>query len=39
MFETGELAQALGVEPADGGVAVPQDDAGAAPLSIENRLN
>jgi len=38
MFESGELAQTLGVEPADA-VAVPQDDGGAAPLSIENRLN
>jgi monothiol glutaredoxin len=39
MFESGELAQALGVEQADGGVAVAQDDGGATPLSIENRLN
>jgi monothiol glutaredoxin len=40
MFESGELAQTLGVEQADGApVAVPQDDGGSAPLSIENRLN
>jgi monothiol glutaredoxin len=39
MFESGELAQTLGVEQADA-VAVPQEDGGgAAPLSIENRLN
>jgi monothiol glutaredoxin len=38
MFESGELAQTLGVEPADDAVAVSQD-SGAAPLSIENRLN
>jgi len=36
MFETGELAQALGVEQPD---AVAAQDAGPAPLSIENRLN
>jgi monothiol glutaredoxin len=39
MFESGELAQTLGVEQSDGAVAVAQDDGGAAPLSIENRLN
>jgi monothiol glutaredoxin len=39
MFESGELATTLGVEPADDAVAVPQDDGGSAPLSIENRLN
>jgi monothiol glutaredoxin len=38
MFESGELAQTLGVEQADA-VVVPQDDGGSAPLSIENRLN
>jgi monothiol glutaredoxin len=36
MFETGELAQALGVEQPD---AVAAQDAAPAPLSIENRLN
>jgi monothiol glutaredoxin len=38
MFETGELAQALGVaQPAD--AAAPEAQApGAAPLSVENRL-
>ena len=39
MFESGELAQTLGAEQADGAVAVAQDDGGAAPLSIENRLS
>jgi monothiol glutaredoxin len=39
MFESGELAQTLGVERTDEAVAVPQDNGGAAPLSIENRLN
>jgi monothiol glutaredoxin len=39
MFESGELAQTLGVEQADEAVAVPQDNSGTAPLSIENRLN
>jgi monothiol glutaredoxin len=39
MFESGELAQTLGVEQADDAIAVAQDDGGAAPLSIENRLN
>jgi monothiol glutaredoxin len=39
MFESGELADALGVEPAQAAsVAVPAD-GGAAPLSIENRLS
>jgi monothiol glutaredoxin len=38
MFESGELAQTLGVEQTDDAVAVSQD-GGAAPLSIENRLN
>jgi len=38
MFESGELAQTLGVEQTDDAVAVSQD-SGAAPLSIENRLN
>ena len=37
MFETGELAQALGVEPS--GDAVPAQASGSAPLSVENRLN
>jgi monothiol glutaredoxin len=39
MFESGELAETLGVEQADSAVAVSQDDGGAAPLSIENRLS
>jgi monothiol glutaredoxin len=42
MYETGELHQALGVEPApdapdEAPAAEPQ--AGPAPLSVENRLN
>jgi monothiol glutaredoxin len=39
MFESGELAPTLGVEQGDSAVAVAPDDGGAAPLSIENRLN
>jgi monothiol glutaredoxin len=39
MFESGELAQTLGVEPADDAVVAVSQDGGAAPLSIENRLN
>jgi monothiol glutaredoxin len=38
MFESGELAETLGLEQAET-AAVPQQDGGAAPLSIENRLN
>ena len=39
MFESGELAETLGVVQADdGAVTVPQD-SGSAPLSIENRLS
>ena len=38
MFESGELAETLGVEQAET-VAVPQADAAPAPLGIENRLN
>jgi hypothetical protein len=42
MFESGELAQTLGVEQA-GNAAVAgaggPESGGAAPLSIENRLN
>ena len=40
MYETGELAQTLGVEPpADAPATAPQDDpSGPAPLGIENRL-
>jgi monothiol glutaredoxin len=37
MFESGELAELLGVEQADAPQA-PGTDAAAAPLSIENRL-
>ena len=36
MYETGELAEALGVEPQAAAESAP---AGDAPLSIENRLN
>ncbi|WP_372790970.1 Grx4 family monothiol glutaredoxin [Paraconexibacter sp.] len=40
MYETGELAQALGVEaPQDAPAAPPSDDPQAAPLGIENRLS
>jgi monothiol glutaredoxin len=43
MYESGELQEALGVEPPAGGTAepeVPEPAAReAAPLSIENRLN
>jgi monothiol glutaredoxin len=40
MFESGELAETLGVEQAEDADAVPvAQDSGAAPLSIENRLN
>jgi len=39
MYETGELAEALGLEPpADAPDAEAQADAGPAPLGIENRL-
>ncbi len=41
MYETGELAEALGVEPAESGpVAAPEaaSPVATAPLSIENRL-
>jgi monothiol glutaredoxin len=37
MFETGELAETLGVEQPEA-VAAPAQDAGPAPLGIENRL-
>jgi monothiol glutaredoxin len=40
MFETGELADALGVDQPEGIVAPePATPAGPAPLGIENRLN
>jgi monothiol glutaredoxin len=40
MFESGELAETLGVEPVEDAVAGAGGPAsGAAPLSIENRLN
>ena len=43
MYESGELAQTLGLEADGGGAAAPVADAepaaGAAPLQIENRLN
>jgi len=38
MYETGELAQALGVEQPDEAPETASAQAGAAPLSIENRL-
>jgi monothiol glutaredoxin len=39
MFETGELAETLGLEQPEA-VAVPQESAGgSAPLGIENRLS
>ncbi|HXE45058.1 MAG TPA: Grx4 family monothiol glutaredoxin [Conexibacter sp.] len=38
MHETGELAQALGVEQPDEAPAAASAQAGSAPLSIENRL-
>lgn len=39
MYETGELAEALGIEqPADAPDEAPEADAGPAPLGIENRL-
>jgi monothiol glutaredoxin len=37
MYETGELAQTLGLETAET-AAAPAADAGQAPLTIENRL-
>jgi monothiol glutaredoxin len=41
MFESGELAETLGVEPVEDADAVvaPQAAGGPAPLGIENRLN
>ncbi|WCB95968.1 Glutaredoxin 4 [Baekduia alba] len=38
MFESGELAEALGVEQPDA-VSAPAQDAAPAPLGIENRLS
>jgi monothiol glutaredoxin len=38
MFESGELAEALGVEQPEA-VATPAQDAAPAPLGIENRLS
>jgi monothiol glutaredoxin len=38
MFESGELAQALGVEDAEDGAAPEPATVQAAPLGIENRL-
>ncbi|WP_249010279.1 Grx4 family monothiol glutaredoxin [Conexibacter sp. DBS9H8] len=38
MYESGELASLLGVDPAAGAVPEPTP-GGSAPLSIENRLN
>jgi monothiol glutaredoxin len=38
MFESGELAEALGVEQPEA-VAAPAQDAAPAPLGIENRLS
>ena len=39
MFETGELAQALGVDQPEAAAAEPAAPAGPAPLGIENRLS
>jgi monothiol glutaredoxin len=39
MFETGELAQTLGVEQPEAVAAPAAQDAAPAPLSIENRLS
>ena len=39
MFESGELAETLGVEQADDAEAVTAPQASAAPLGIENRLS
>jgi monothiol glutaredoxin len=39
MFESGELAETLGLEQPEAGVPVPQEAGGSAPLGIENRLN
>jgi monothiol glutaredoxin len=38
MYETGELAQALGVDPPEDAVAPQPARTGPAPLGIENRL-
>jgi monothiol glutaredoxin len=38
MFENGELAEALGLEPAEAADAPEAEVAGPAPLQIENRL-
>jgi monothiol glutaredoxin len=39
MFESGELAELLGVEPPEVEVAGPPEPAAPAPLGIENRLD
>jgi monothiol glutaredoxin len=39
MYESGELAQALGVEQPEAPEAPAEEATGAAPLSIENRLS
>jgi monothiol glutaredoxin len=39
MYETGELAQVLGVEQAEGAIAPEPAPAGPAPMGIENRLS
>jgi monothiol glutaredoxin len=39
LYETGELAEVLGVEDADADAAPVQEPAGAATMQIENRLN
>jgi monothiol glutaredoxin len=39
MFESGELAELLGVEPAAAAPAPAADVPQSAPLSIENRLS
>jgi monothiol glutaredoxin len=39
MYESGELAEVLGVEPAEAAPAPAEQPVQAAPLGIENRLN
>jgi monothiol glutaredoxin len=39
MFETGELAEALGVEQPEAVAPAPAQEAAPAPLSVENRLS
>ena len=39
MFESGELAETLGVEQPEATAAAPAQDAAPAPLGVENRLS